>query len=754
MALQFRPPVAPKPAPRTGSVSIAEDSDDLYDDIIHARQSTQKFPPPVAAKPKQLVPSVTGQKNTSPHNDIATKPSQKAPTTPVTTRSKQNIAPVTKQRMSSSSNDMVCTQEDAIKCLQKVPPPVSPKPKQHVSPLTEQGDGPLYDNVTSTATKPKAPPRVLARRLTTQNTGSPVTEQCNLIRGQVQSTASPTQVSADFNTEEEEDIPLYDDTTSVIQDIPTPTQKFFPQFTSPFTVHKDVHAPIASSVTLPRVAQRPSHQGITSSKKNTNKVMPGSCKMAALMSLTFPRLVQICSGFCGRKNYPMDSLSKGEELLIFFTKKATVIPAYKLGKNTEIYHIPMCSTFQFGLINDQHNGGEVANYNFDNITDILSQTRELPKVIKVLKSCVGKTEESSVSGGTLIFPKRVITRTDKKGKEKMELVCTNSSNDKTLILKLPYIGNFSTHPSDVKMSILEYISYINVFPVTLQVFNYNKILSGESHIDPGTEFVLNNPTEVNSYICSKDIFGEKNYPLLEVPVEAPVSVLCKVEHDGVNMMSVHDVAKVLYGNFSLSKIKNYVPFCEESSYEIQNELYKEITLNISDTKEYYELTSPVDETEHEYEYVDIQTEQHKTTSPILSPQKFPKKSCFPPPCNTLPKQTSQDHPLKTIQPQKKNLSMPRQPQLTEERNKTYLQSLSRRDVLQLLDNMNLSQHKGSFQEEQVDGTILAALSGDDLKELGVTKGVQIKRLLRLINGTTSAKDVLENEHRNEDQIYY
>ena len=751
MALQFRPPIAPKPAPRTGSVCIVEHGDDLYDDIIHARQSTQKVPPPVAAKPKQLVPSVTEQKNTPSHNDVTketTKSSQKVSTL-VATRSKQNMAPVTKQRMSSSST----TEEVTIRCSQKVPPPISPKPKQHVSPLTEQGNSPLYDNIASITTKQKAPPQVLALRQTTQRTRSPVTEQ----QAHVQSIVSPIQVAADFNTAEEENIPIYDDATSVIQDMPTPTQKFSPQLTPPFTAHRDVHAPIyiVSSVTLPRVAQRPSHQGITSSKKNMNTctTVPGSCKMAALMSLTFPCLVQISSGCCGRKDYPMGSLSKGEELLIFFTKRATVVPAYKPGKSAEMYRIPMCSTFQFGLISDQPNGAETENYNFDNITDILSQTRELPKVIKVLKSCVGKTEESSVSGGTLIFPKRVITHTDKKGKEKMELVCANDSNDKTLILKLPCIGNFSTHPSDVKMSILQYISHINVFPVTLQVFNYNKILCGESHIDPGTEFVLNNPTEVKSYICSKDIFGEKNYPLLEVPVEAPVTVLCKEEHDGVNMMSVHDVAKVLYDNFNLSKIKNYVPFCEESSYEIQDELYKEITPNV--TKEYYELTSPVNE--HDYEYIDTEVKQHKTTnlpSPLLSPQKPPKKSCFPPSCNTLPKQTSQDHPLRTIQPQKKNLSMPREPQLTEERNKAYLQSLSRRDVLQLLDNMNLSQYKESFKEEQIDGTILAALSGDDLKELGVTKGVQIKRLLRLINGTMSAKDVLENEHSNKDQIYY
>ena len=837
MALQFRPPIAPKPVPRTGSVPIPEHSDDLetlYDDIIHATQSTCKVPPPVASRPKQLLPSVTEQKNTNNiTKESTTKLSQKVPPL-VATRSKQNMSPVTKQRNSPSSNDMISiegvaikkflppvspykpkqhvsslteqgnspssndmistegvaikkvlppvspykpkqhvlslteqrnsplsndmisTEGVAMKHLLKVPPPVSPKPKQHISSLTEQGNSPLYDNIASTMTKSlqKVPPQAVARL--TQHTRSPVTEQCNVNSALYDdNTVSPKQVAAlsvESNTDED-DVPLYDDAISVKQDMRTLTPKFVPQLTPPVTVHSDMHAPIAiaSSVTLPRAVQRSSHHGITSSKKYMNIAIPESCKMAALMSLTFPRLVQISSGCCGNKNYPISSLSKGEELLIFFTKRATVVPAYKPGKNAEIYHIPMCSTFQFGLISDQPNE-EAVNYNFDSITDILSQTRELPKAIKVLKSYVGKTEESSVSGGTLIFPKRVITHTDKKGKEKMQLVCINNSNDKTLTLKLPCIGNFSTHPSDVKMSILQYISYVNVFPVAVQVFNYNKILR-ESYINPGTKFVLNDPTKVNSYICTKDIFRENDYPLLEVPVEVPVTVQCKEEHDGVNMMSVHDAAKVLYDNFSLSKIKNYVPFCEESSYEIQDELYKEITLDISSgTKEYYELASPVDE--HNYEYVDIETEQYKATnlsSPILSPQLLPKKSCFSSPhSNTLPimaKQISKDHPLRIIQPQKKTLSMPRQPQTAEEKNKAYLQSLSREDVLQLLDNMNLSQHKASFQEEQVDGMILAVLTSDDLKELGVTKGVQIKRLLRLINGIVSAKDILEyDEH--------
>ena len=106
--------------------------------------------------------------------------------------------------------------------------------------------------------------------------------------------------------------------------------------------------------------------------------------------------------------------------------------------------------------------------------------------------------------------------------------------------------------------------------------------------------------------------------------------------------------------------------------------------------------------------------------------------------------TSHNGALNVVRPAQGFSSMSRQPQTIDlEANKAYLQSLSCSDVLQLLDNMNLSQHKASFQEEQVDGVTLAVLTSDDLKELGVTKGVQIKRLLKLIEGIVPAKDFLE-----------
>jgi len=74
-----------------------------------------------------------------------------------------------------------------------------------------------------------------------------------------------------------------------------------------------------------------------------------------------------------------------------------------------------------------------------------------------------------------------------------------------------------------------------------------------------------------------------------------------------------------------------------------------------------------------------------------------------------------------------------------EQNMAYLQSLGCSDMLHLLDRMNLGQHKDSFKQEQVDGTLFTKLTATDLGELGITKSIHQKRLLSLIDGTVSAR---------------
>lgn len=76
---------------------------------------------------------------------------------------------------------------------------------------------------------------------------------------------------------------------------------------------------------------------------------------------------------------------------------------------------------------------------------------------------------------------------------------------------------------------------------------------------------------------------------------------------------------------------------------------------------------------------------------------------------------------------------------SREENLAYLKMLSLNNMLQLLDNMNLGQYKERFMEERIDGEILIHLDRGDLVELGITKTIHQTRLLKLVDGSISAR---------------
>ena len=184
MASQFRPPVSPKPVRRTASCPLSnpeydDDAQPLYDDVIHVRQSLQKAPSPLAARPKNMSP-VTKRKNSPIYDDIVStkeniaKPLQQVPPA-INARPKQHMSPVTERRNSPlPSNTAVPTITEPLK---KIPPAVATKP---MSPVTKRKNGPIYYDIVSAEniTKPlqQVPPTVNARP---KQYISPVTEQRN-----------------------------------------------------------------------------------------------------------------------------------------------------------------------------------------------------------------------------------------------------------------------------------------------------------------------------------------------------------------------------------------------------------------------------------------------------------------------------------------------------------------------------------------------------------------------------------------------
>ena len=68
-----------------------------------------------------------------------------------------------------------------------------------------------------------------------------------------------------------------------------------------------------------------------------------------------------------------------------------------------------------------------------------------------------------------------------------------------------------------------------------------------------------------------------------------------------------------------------------------------------------------------------------------------------------------------------------------------LKELSDTEVLVLLEKMNLNQYRDTFEEEHIDGVLLASLDNEMLEELGVTKSLHKLRLNKIIKGVQSVE---------------
>ena len=71
-------------------------------------------------------------------------------------------------------------------------------------------------------------------------------------------------------------------------------------------------------------------------------------------------------------------------------------------------------------------------------------------------------------------------------------------------------------------------------------------------------------------------------------------------------------------------------------------------------------------------------------------------------------------------------------------------------MLELLDIMNLSQYKTKFADEMISGEILVELDDKDLEnDLGVRSKIHRVRLMKIINGHHSARNILDGENPYE-----
>ena len=446
-----------------------------------------------------------------------------------------------------------------------------------------------------------------------------------------------------------------------------------------------------------------------------------------------PQIVHVYTGHYGLTEQL--SISEGEELILFFVKLTKVVKATTRSKS-EIYYLPLNSLLQFGPYYQSNTNPKGFDNIYKTVRDLLQRKEGLPIAVKVCKTFSGRSEESSVVKGDIIFPKQV----SGKGKS-MVLECTNKTGKK-LKLGLNCAGQFSTNTCDVRMYLLEYIEHVNKFPVKFEVFSDKEQAKKLFYIQTGTVLVLEAPQDFQSYIYSSDILGENDYPLSELPMIIPIQIQ-RIERPDLNLEPIYEKVQHSYENFAPFMIKKNMTLYPGQSYsklKLQQQLYEEVDECSARCNE------PPDAI---YEPIPGNSKDHSKQNPsslIASIPSLPEHSwCRNP--GPIPRihqsfPTVQSSPLEkpsTAQTSMLLTSSYPMTTTTPKENIAYLKTMDVATVLQLLDDMNLAEYKDNFQRELVDGELLVELSKQELEDLGITKNIHQLRLMKLINGSSSAK---------------
>ena len=476
----------------------------------------------------------------------------------------------------------------------------------------------------------------------------------------------------------------------------------------------------------------------------------------------FPQLVRVCTGYRGATDDL--TMSEGEELVLFFVKTSKVVKASS-ERGSEFYHIPLNSSLQFAP--HYYNSTELTQ-RYETVDNILKSFKknELPKVMRVCKSFKGKSDESSVQAGELIFPEKVSTK-----KFKTVLKCLSNTGKGKKKLELSCAGDFSINPGDVKMYLEDFVHFIKGLPISVKVFNDkvfdNQVTSEKSFcIDTGTVLTLEEPKPLKSYVCTTDVFGRMDYPLMDLPMSMPIEVEC-IRHEDLDMSAIFNKTQDTYENFTPSLIQKSM-FSSQSTREFiaQQELYDHV-LKDDSTLHIHSLAKPsiiyeqipaqltVVEKDDDTDYLSLHAvvplpssdetfyENHNFgLNPLY--ESFTSATEVTTSTNTHACSVSDSTLLSPLQSPSIERSTSFHSNASEissnpEENISYLRLYTLADMFKLLENMNLEEHKKSFGEHQIDGEIFVCLEKSDLEDLGVTTGVNQKRLMKLIDGTVSAK---------------
>ena len=432
-----------------------------------------------------------------------------------------------------------------------------------------------------------------------------------------------------------------------------------------------------------------------------------------------PQLVSVTEGHYGDTDD--FTMSEGMEIILFFKKSTQAVTA--TARHTDkTYYIPVNCSLQVSPY--QHDSKEhlTKSYYYSTVKHLLHRKDGLPMVVKVLK---GRKSAPALNAGELLFPKGLSS----KG---THLKFTDIKKE-DLRLKLSCDIGFSTKPSDTKMHLADYVENINLFPSSIMVFCDSEVRRTMFEIHTGMELVLQESKMLYSCICSTDVLGENNYPLIEVLTALPIEVK-PIKSPTVELDPIYDTAKRIYETFDLSMI-------ETSMFLDQHDDEHDYT-EIKKTEKDYQTLDRVRSSCYNLELPMgvYATSRRMSSSDMVEYGRFMSKATSPPlpPRYNIP--TSCRVPTGTKIFQHKN--QPARDPLEEEyvytstadERRFYIRSFTVNDVLQLLDKMNLGQFKGIFQLNNVDGRTLLLFTKYELEAMGIKDRTTQKQLLDVISG--------------------
>ena len=191
---------------------------------------------------------------------------------------------------------------------------------------------------------------------------------------------------------------------------------------------------------------------------------------------------------------------------------------------------------------------------------MLTRRDGLSKVVKVLK---GRKTVPVLNANELIFPKSLSSKgthlnfTDIKREEiKLKLSCD--------------IG-FSTNPIDTKMHLAEYVKHINEFPSSAIVFRGQESRESLTDLHTGMEIVLQECKTLHSCICSTDVHGEEDYPLMELLATLPIEIKA-ISSPRVSLKPIYDTAKKVYESFDLLSMVQTSMFLAQNTQHSYEEI--------------------------------------------------------------------------------------------------------------------------------------------------------------------------------------